>query len=55
MLEEGKADMLLKDLISLGLRETQIQVDTEIFEGSEGWFAPTGVGLHEIIPQMYLR
>lgn len=45
-LEEGKADVLLKDLISLGLWETQIQEDTEIFEGSEGWFAQRGVDLH---------
>lgn len=46
MLEEGKADVLLKDLISLGSWGTQIQAGIEILGGSEGWFAPAGVDLH---------
>lgn len=45
-LEEGKAGVILKDLISLGFWGTQIQEDIEIFEGSEGWFAQAGVELH---------
>lgn len=46
MLEEHRADVLLKDLISSGFWETQIQEGIEIFEGSEGWFVQASVGLH---------
>lgn len=45
-LEEGRAAVLLKDLISLGFWENQIQESIEMSEGSEGWFAQAGVDLH---------